>query len=92
MPRPLATAYRSCSIVAFAAGRTFSKPSRWERGAVLVGRPYAYGLAVGGEQGVHDVLANLIADIDLTLGLSGRASFAEVSKASVVEGCNGTGV
>ena len=59
---------------------------------VLVGRPYAYGLAVGGEQGVHDVLANLIADIDLTLGLSGRASFAEVSKASVVEGCNGTGV
>ena len=39
--------------------------------AVLLGRPYAYGLAVGGEQGVSDVLANLIADMDLTLGLAG---------------------
>jgi lactate 2-monooxygenase len=52
---------------------------------VLLGRPYAYGLAVGGEQGVRDVLANLIADIDLTLGLSGCASFAEVKRESLVE-------
>jgi lactate 2-monooxygenase len=48
--------------------------------AVLLGRPYAYGLAVRGEQGVVDVLANLIADIDLTLGLAGCASFAEVGR------------
>ena len=53
--------------------------------AVLLGRPYAYGLAVGGEQGVRDVLANLIADIDLTLGLAGCASFGEVSRASLVQ-------
>ena len=53
--------------------------------AVLLGRPYAYGLAVGGEQGVRDVLANLIADIDLTLGLAGCASFEEVGRASLVE-------
>ena len=52
--------------------------------AVLLGRPYAFGLAVGGEQGVYDVLANLIADIDLTLGLAGCASFEEVSTASLV--------
>jgi lactate 2-monooxygenase len=52
---------------------------------VLLGRPYAFGLAVGGEQGVRDVLSNLIADIDLTLGLSGCASFAEVSRANLVE-------
>jgi isopentenyl-diphosphate delta-isomerase len=51
--------------------------------AVLLGRPYAYGLAVGGEQGVSDVLANLIADIDLTLGLAGCASFAEVDRGSL---------
>ncbi len=51
---------------------------------VLLGRPYAFGLAVGGEQGVRDVLANLIADIDLTLGLAGCASFAEVARASLV--------
>jgi lactate 2-monooxygenase len=51
---------------------------------VLLGRPYAFGLAVGGEQGVREVLANLIADIDLTLGLAGCASFAEVGRASLV--------
>jgi isopentenyl-diphosphate delta-isomerase len=52
---------------------------------VLLGRPYAFGLAVGGERGVRDVLANLIADIDLTLGLSGCKSFAEVSKENLVK-------
>jgi lactate 2-monooxygenase len=47
--------------------------------AVLLGRPYVWGLAVGGERGVHHVLENLIADIDLTLGLAGYTSFAELS-------------
>jgi lactate 2-monooxygenase len=44
--------------------------------AVLVGRPYVYGLALAGEQGVRDVLDNLVADLDLTLGLMGGASVA----------------
>lgn len=48
--------------------------------AVLIARPYAYGLALGGEQGVKEVLANLLADIDLTLGLAGCNSWAEVTK------------
>ncbi len=52
---------------------------------VLLGRPYAYGLAVGGEQGVRDVLSNLIADVDLTLALAGCSSFAEVSRSSLAE-------
>ena len=42
--------------------------------AVLVGRPYAYGLAVGGQEGVEAVLTHLIADIDLTLALVGGTS------------------
>ena len=42
--------------------------------AVLIGRLYAYGLAVAGEQGVRDVLLNLLADLDLTLALSGYTS------------------
>lgn len=46
--------------------------------AVLVGRPVMWGLAVGGEHGVHHVLSNLIADIDLTLALSGCRSFGEL--------------
>jgi isopentenyl diphosphate isomerase/L-lactate dehydrogenase-like FMN-dependent dehydrogenase len=53
--------------------------------AVLLGRPYAYGLAVGGEHGVREVLLNLIADIDLTLGLVGCASFAELGRDRLVE-------
>ncbi|MGI8783784.1 MAG: lactate 2-monooxygenase [Acidobacteriota bacterium] len=47
---------------------------------VLLGRPYCYGLAVGGEQGVRDVVSNLLADLDLTLGLAGCRSFREVSR------------
>ena len=46
--------------------------------AVLVGRPYVYGLAVGGEAGAREVLQNLLADFDLALGLSGCASLADV--------------
>jgi lactate 2-monooxygenase len=42
--------------------------------AVLIGRLFAYGLAVAGEQGVREVLQNLLADFDLTLALSGHAS------------------
>jgi lactate 2-monooxygenase len=39
--------------------------------AVLVGRPYVWGLALGGERGVTQVLRSLLADFDLTLALSG---------------------
>jgi lactate 2-monooxygenase len=52
---------------------------------VLLGRPYGFGLAVNGEQGVSEVLANLLADVDLTLGLAGCASFAELNRSSLVE-------
>lgn len=53
---------------------------------VLLGRPYCFGLAVNGEHGVRSVLENLIADIDLTLGLSGCASFAELGRDHLVAG------
>lgn len=46
--------------------------------AVCVGRPFVYGLALDGEAGVEAVLANLIAELDLTLALSGGASLADV--------------
>jgi lactate 2-monooxygenase len=52
--------------------------------AVLLGRPYCYGLAVGGEEGVRSVLNNLLADIDLTLGLAGCASLADLSPANLI--------
>jgi isopentenyl diphosphate isomerase/L-lactate dehydrogenase-like FMN-dependent dehydrogenase len=44
--------------------------------AVLLGRPYAYGLAVGGQEGVETVIRHLMAETDVTLALTGgvRAS------------------
>jgi lactate 2-monooxygenase len=39
--------------------------------AVLLGRPYAYGLAVGGQDGVEAVIRHLMSDTDLTLALIG---------------------
>jgi len=52
--------------------------------SVLLGRPYAYGLAVAGEHGVRDVILNLIADLDLALGLTGCASIAELGRDRLV--------
>ncbi len=54
--------------------------------AVLLGRPYIWGLALGGEAGVREVALNLLADLDLTLALSGHASIATVDAASLVRG------
>jgi isopentenyl diphosphate isomerase/L-lactate dehydrogenase-like FMN-dependent dehydrogenase len=39
--------------------------------AVLLGRPYVYGLAVAGQTGVERVIRNLAAELDLTLALVG---------------------
>lgn len=52
--------------------------------AVLLGRPYVYGLALAGEQGVSEVLQNLIAELELTLALSGYTSFDELESNCVV--------
>jgi isopentenyl diphosphate isomerase/L-lactate dehydrogenase-like FMN-dependent dehydrogenase len=46
--------------------------------AVLLGRPYIWGLALGGEEGVEAVLRMLLSELDLTLALSGHRTVAEV--------------
>jgi lactate 2-monooxygenase len=51
--------------------------------AVLLGRPYIWGLALGGEAGVREVLLNTLADFDLTLALSGHATTTAVTEATV---------
>ena len=51
--------------------------------AVLVGRPLVWGLAVGGEQGVREVLELLRAEIALGLTHLGCRSPAEVTRAHV---------
>ena len=52
--------------------------------AVLVGRPWVYGLALAGEDGVREVLQNFQADFDLTMGLAGCASVGEITREAIV--------
>jgi isopentenyl diphosphate isomerase/L-lactate dehydrogenase-like FMN-dependent dehydrogenase len=51
--------------------------------AVLLGRAYAYGMAVGGQIGVARALAILRDDVERTLKLLGCASVAELNSAFV---------
>jgi isopentenyl diphosphate isomerase/L-lactate dehydrogenase-like FMN-dependent dehydrogenase len=48
--------------------------------AVLLGRPYLWGMAIGGADGVHQVIRNLLSEIDLTLALSGHASLSTLDR------------
>ncbi|MFB6363423.1 alpha-hydroxy-acid oxidizing protein [Paenibacillus elgii] len=48
--------------------------------AVLIGRPYAYALAVAGETGVEEVIKHLVAETELQLAISGRSSIQEVDQ------------
>jgi lactate 2-monooxygenase len=52
--------------------------------AVCIGRPYLWGLAVAGEAGVREVLANFTADFDLTMGLAGCRSVAEIGPDTLI--------
>ncbi len=47
--------------------------------AVLIGRPYAYGLGLAGEDGVRHVVRALRNDFELTMRLAGLASLADLS-------------
>jgi lactate 2-monooxygenase len=46
--------------------------------AVTVGRPYMYGLAIGGEKGVEQVLRSTLADMEITMGLAGYKNVGEI--------------
>ena len=52
--------------------------------AVLLGRPLLYGLALAGQAGVEHVLRCFLAELDLTLALSGYANHRELNRDSVV--------
>jgi isopentenyl diphosphate isomerase/L-lactate dehydrogenase-like FMN-dependent dehydrogenase len=51
--------------------------------AVCVGRPFVWGLAVGGQEGVEQVLRYLLAEFDLTLALSGYTSVAQIDRSAI---------
>ncbi len=47
--------------------------------AVLIGRPYVYGLAVGGANGVARVVEILRTELEMTMGLAGCPALAQLS-------------
>lgn len=56
------------------SGADIAKAMALGADCVLIGRPYVYGLALGGEQGVAHVLKSLMGELELTLHLSGIPS------------------
>ncbi len=48
--------------------------------AVCIGRPYAYALAIRGEEGVRELIRNYKADFDLTMGLAGCREVSEINR------------
>lgn len=52
---------------------------------VLVGRPYAYGLAIGGEEGVRHVLQAMCSDLMMNMHLAGLRGLDEVNKDILVK-------
>ncbi|MCQ0988604.1 alpha-hydroxy-acid oxidizing protein [Jiella marina] len=54
--------------------------------AVLLGRPYVWGLALDGQAGVAAVIDNLAAELDLTLAFCGHRSLSELGRHCLAEG------
>lgn len=44
----------------------------------IVARLFMYGLAINSEQGVDEVLRGLLADTEITMGLSGYSNLKEI--------------
>ena len=51
--------------------------------AVLLGRPYLWGLALGGQDGVETVLRMMLAELDLTMALSGYTRPSELGRSAL---------
>lgn len=51
--------------------------------AVLLGRPYLWGLALAGQAGVESVLRMLLAELDLSMAVAGAATPADLGPDSV---------
>ena len=47
---------------------------------VMLGRPFAYGLAMAGQDGVEWVLENTLSELDLTMGLAGYDDVTDIDR------------
>jgi isopentenyl diphosphate isomerase/L-lactate dehydrogenase-like FMN-dependent dehydrogenase len=53
--------------------------------AVCLGRPYVWALGLDGQAGVEQVLRCLLAELDLTLGLSGYTSLEQIDASALTQ-------
>ena len=56
--------------------------------AVAVGRPYAYGLAIGGVDGIVHVLRSILAEADLIMAVDGYPTLADLTRDSLRRTCH----
>ena len=56
--------------------------------AVGIGRPYAYGLAIGGVDGVVHVLRSILAEADLIMAVDGYPTLADLTPGSLRRTCH----
>jgi len=61
------------AVIALALGAT----------VVALGRPYAYGLGIAGEAGVREVVRNVLAELDITLGLAGLTAVSQLDRGAL---------
>ncbi len=52
--------------------------------AVLIGRPFVYGLAVGGQHGVEKVLSTILQEMKVSISLSGITSVRDLRNLTIV--------
>jgi lactate 2-monooxygenase len=52
--------------------------------AVVIGRPYVHGLALGGEDGVRHMLRTLLAELEITLTIAGVGHHRELNASALV--------
>ena len=56
--------------------------------AVALGRPYAYGLAIGGTEGIVHVLRSILAEADLIMAVDGYPTLADLTRDSLRRTCH----
>ena len=52
--------------------------------AIVIGRPYVHGLALGGEEGVRHMLRTLLAELDITIAIAGPADWRDLDPSALV--------
>ncbi|PWT73705.1 MAG: alpha-hydroxy-acid oxidizing enzyme [Chloroflexi bacterium] len=86
LPEVVAAVHGSCEVYVDGGvrrGTDVLKALALGARAVLIGRPYLWGLAVGGASGVFDVLRLLRDELEHAMALAGRATLASIDQTLV---------